>query len=72
MIGMDSRNEIAVAMNTPNIPIKVLPLGDIRMMEIRLPGEAGATSPKSVNVKKESAQTLPIIIGRSNIGRART
>ena len=72
MIGIASRKDIAVAMNTPSIPIRVLPLGDIRIIEIKLPGEAGATSPKSVKVKKESAQILPIMTGRSNNGRART
>ena len=72
IIGIESIKVIAVEMSTPRIPTKTLPFGDIRIMEIKLPGEAGATRPKSVRVKKNRAHTLPIMTGRSNIGRAST
>ena len=71
-IGQASRNETAVPISTPSMPSRVLPLGDIRMMEMRLPGEAGATRPKSTRVKKLRAQILPIITASSKIGRAST
>ena len=72
IIGMASRKEIAVPMRTPSMPMNSLPLGDIKMMEIRLPGEAGATSPNPVNVKNRSEQMLPVITARSSTGLAKT
>ena len=69
---MARRKEMAVPIRTPKVPISNLPLGDIKMMEIRLPGEAGATSPNHVNVKNRSEQMLPVITASIRIGLART
>ena len=71
-IGQASRKDTAVAISTPSMPSRVFPFGDISIMEIRLPGDAGATRPKSTRVKKLSAQTLPAITASSRIGRAST